>query len=61
MNPVRTCDYTGIFARIARVFQSLLSRIQSCSLVQTKKTPPKQCNATAELMKCYRITEAEDS
>jgi hypothetical protein len=23
MNPVRTCDYTGIFARIAGVFQSL--------------------------------------
>ena len=23
MNPVRTCVYTGIFARIARVFQSL--------------------------------------
>ena len=23
MSPVRTCDYKGIFARIARVFQSL--------------------------------------
>jgi hypothetical protein len=26
MNPVRTCDYTGIFARMAGVFQSLLRR-----------------------------------
>jgi hypothetical protein len=26
MSPVRTCAYTGIFARMGLVFQSLLSR-----------------------------------
>ena len=28
MNPVRTSDYTGIFARIARVFGASLTRLQ---------------------------------
>jgi hypothetical protein len=41
MTPVRDCDYTGIFARLAWVFQSLLKELRSTLDTSHRKIAPK--------------------
>ena len=47
MNPVRTSDYTGIFARIARVFGASLTRLQ----LKSPPLPPQAPCRFSELVR----------